>query len=174
MKVSEQNDQVQVIFVSAKNETKVYAHKDYTQISAFRGVGAEKAKRFANLCITEEELTKLIDSALDGVNKDRDFAKAIAILHELKFRVSMICEENSLLDLAYIYLMIEGEDLEKPTQEYNKKKAELVEEEPDLKSFFLQKALSLVDTSSLKQGADLPSYLEEVKKFTIKFQRFHT
>lgn len=169
-KVNAKNDLVQVVFESLKG-TKIYAHKNLTEISAFRGVTAEKNKRFASLCLTEEELLMLLDEQLTAFNK-QDFAKAAAIGHELKFRASMICEENSLLELAYIYLMIEGEDLEKPTQEYNKKKTALMEVEHDLKRFFLQRALELVNYFSAKQGTDLLSYLEETKGLMIKLNKF--
>lgn len=152
--------------------TKIYAMKDITQISAFRGVSAEKAKRFASLCLTEAEINTILDKALDGVNKTQDIAQAIAILHELKFRVSMICEENSLLELAYIYFMIEGEDVEKPSNEYNKKKVELMENEPDLKGFFLRGALKLVDNFSAKPDVDLLSYLAETKTLMERLNKF--
>lgn len=166
MKVSKNNEEVKVVYESAKG-TAIYMIKDLTQISAFRGVAAEKAKRFASLCLTEDELKSLIHKALDGINKNQDFAQATAILHELKLRVNMICEETSLLELAYIYLLIDGEDLERPTEEYNKKKADLVASELDLKAFFLQTALGLVENFSIKPGVNLLSYLEEIKKLTV-------
>jgi aspartokinase len=171
MKVNTKCEAVTVVYTSLAG-TKIFAHKDITQISAFRGVAAEKNKRFASLCLTEDELKHLINTALDGINKKQDFAQAISILHELKFRSEMICEENSLLELAYIYLMIEGEDLEKPTQEFNKHKAALVEAELDIKRFFLQRALQLVGHFSQKPGVDLLNYLEETRSLMLKLSRF--
>lgn len=152
--------------------TKIYCLKDITQISAFRGVAAEKAKRFASLCITEKEMTDLLETAIDGVNKNQDLVKAMAILSELRFRVKMICEENSLLELAYIYLLLEGEDIDRPSQEMNAKKAQLVTGEIDLKGFFLRKALQLADNFSQKPGEDLLNYLEAVKSLMLPLERF--
>ncbi len=171
MKVNDQNKHVALVFKSILG-TKVYAMKDITQISAFRGVSAEKAKRFAGLCLTESELKTLLDEAIDGINKRQDITQAIALLHELKFRANMICEENSLLELAYIYLMIEGEDMEKPSDDFNKKKAELITAETDLKGFFLRRALYLMENFSVKPGTDLLSYLEETKNLIQKLSRF--
>lgn len=170
MKVSKTNEAVHSVFTSMAG-TEIYSLKDITQISAYRGVSAEKAKRFASLCLTSEELTILLDEQLTAFNK-QDFAKAVAIGHELKFRNSMICEENSLLELAYIYLLIEGEDIEKPSVEVNKKKAALINTEPDLKGFFLRMALQLVGNFSLKQDVDLLSYLEETKAMMIRLSKF--
>jgi hypothetical protein len=165
------NELVEVVYESLAG-TKIYAMKDITQISAFRGVSAEKAKRFASLCLTEDELKALLDKAIDGLNKNQDIAQMVAILHELKFRVSMICEETSLLELAYIYLMIEGEDVERPSLDFNKKKATLIAEQQDLKGFFLRKALELVNYFSVKQGENLLSYLEETKILITRLSKF--
>lgn len=169
-KVNEQNPLLELAFTSAA-ETKIYALKDFRQISAFRGVAAEQAKRIASLCLTKEELTELLDQQMNAFNK-QDFAKATAIGFELKFRASMICEETSLLELAYIYLLIEGEDLEKPSEEINKKKAKLITEQSDLKGFFLRRALQLADNFSQKPGTDLLSYLEETKPLLLKLSKF--
>lgn len=170
MKVN--SEQCEVVFTSLKG-TKIFCLKDITQISARRGVSAEKAKRFAAMCLTESELKHLVDLAISGINsRTPDLTQAISILKEIQFRVNMICEENSLLELAYIYLMIDGEDIENPTEEFIKKKAELVEEEPELKGFFLQKALQLVGTLSTKPGTDLLNYLEETRSLMLKLGKF--
>lgn len=170
MTVNKSNPSVEVAYKSIDG-TVIYTLKDRTKISAFRGVAAEKAKRFASLCITETELNKLLDTAIEAVNKRQDIVTAIAILSELKFRNSMICEENSLLELAYIFLMLEGEDVDHPSPEFNRKKADLISKEPDLHAFFLQQALSLVDGFSQKPGADLLAYLQETKGLIEKMSR---
>jgi hypothetical protein len=171
MVVSSKNTSVEVVFESA-NKTKVYMLKDLTTISAFRGLAAEKAKRFASMNLTKDELNKVLTMAIDAVNKKQDLVTAISALHELKFRSEMICEENSLMDLACIYLMITGEDIEHPTEEFNKKKIELANSQPDLKAFFLRGALQLADNFSKKPGADLLVYLEETKTMTQRLHRF--
>jgi hypothetical protein len=170
MIVNEQNPATQLVFKSITG-TKVFGFKDLTQISAFRGVAAEEAKRIASLCLTKQVLTELLEEQKQAFNK-QDFAKAVAIGIELQFRNNMICEENSLLDLAYIYLMLEGEDLEKPSKEYNKKKAELIIEQSDLKGFFLREALQLAESFSQRQDADLLNYLEETKGLLLKLSKF--
>lgn len=154
------NDLTELAYTSLKG-TKVYIHKDITQISAFRGVAAEKAKRFASMNITSDELHKLVQESIDAVNKKQDFVKAIASMHEINWRLNLICEENSLMDLACLYLMVEGEDVERPSDEWNKKKRELCKGETDLRAFFLREGLALAGKLSSKQGADLLTYLEE-------------
>lgn len=171
MKVSSKNEAVELVFTSSKG-TKIYTHKDLKEISAFRGITAEQNKRFASMCITKDSLIGLLDLAMEAVNKRQNFVEALSIIHELRWRANTICEENSLLELAYIYLMIEGEDLERLTPDYIKKKTVLVEAELDLKRFFLQEALRLVDNFSMKQGVDSLTYLEETKNLLLKMSRF--
>jgi hypothetical protein len=166
------NEHTSLVYTSLKG-TRVYAHKDITQISAFRGVAAEKAKRFASLCITHDELERLVNVAIEDLNKKQDWTQGMAILHEIRWRLNMITEENSLMDLACIYLMLEGEDIEKPSDEWNKKKRELCKGESDLRSFFLREALGLVGKFSQKQGADLLTYLEETSSLArVRISRF--
>lgn len=171
MVVNDKNPNVEIVVTGPKG-IKIYKLKDITSISAHRGVAAEKAKRFAGLCLTEDEFKKVIARGIDAVNKRQDLVEAISILSELRFRAEMICEENSLLELAYIYLMIEGEDDERPTHEINKKKAELIEAHPELKGFFLRTALQLANNFSKKPDADLLSYLEETKSLADRMKRF--
>lgn len=175
MKVSKDNPNIEISYTSLTGKINVYGLKDITRISAFRGVAAEKAKRFAGLNMTETELKKLIDHAINGINQRQpDIAKAVAILHEINLRLQMICEENSLLELAYIYCMLEGEDDEEPTQEWNKKKAELAQAHPDIRAFFLRTALELAGNFSAKPGVDLLSYLEEIKGLVESRMRMFT
>lgn len=163
MKACKDNPNLEVVFNNDKG-TLIYSFKDVSMISAYRGVSAEKAKRFAGMAITKEELGRLLGKALSGLNsKQPDIGQLISIVHEVNWRLQHICEENSLLELAYIYLLLEGEDDEHPSDEWNKKKAELVKQNLDIRGFFLRTALQLASSFSQKPGVDLLTYLEETK-----------
>jgi hypothetical protein len=170
MQANQTNNTVKLKFESIAG-TRVYELVDIGKISAMRGVAAEKAKRFASLNITHKELDSLLTVAIDGINQKQDIAQAISILHELKFRTSMICEENSLLDLAFIFLFLEGEDVDEPSEQMNAQKLKLVSEQPDLRAFFLTEAFKLAALLSKKQGADLLDYLEETKHLITLYNR---
>ena len=169
-KASKENSEVKLAFESMA-DIRVYELADITKISAMRGVAAEKAKRFASLCITSDELSNLLSVAIDGINQKQDIAQAISILHELKFRQEMICEENSILELAFIYLLIEGEDIDNPSEETNRLKSELCKKHSDLRGFFLTVGFKLAGLLSKRQGVDLLGYLEETKHLIIKMNR---
>lgn len=167
----EGNPNVSVIFTT-KSGVNIYALTDIMSISAERGLAAEKARRHAEFNISKGEFTKLIQAAKDAVNIERDFVKCMSIIHEMEYRNNFICEENSLLDLAYIYFMLEGEDVEVPKEAFNIKKKELMEGDMLLRSFFLQSALALTKRFSKQQEKDLLSYLEEMKVLSQRLQRF--
>jgi hypothetical protein len=171
MVASKSNPLVEPVFKTTSG-IQVYVLKDLTKISAFRGLAAEKAKRFVTLNITESELVKLLNIALSGINQSKpDIAQAISILHELKWRTEMICEEKSLLELAYIFLMLEGEDIEQPSEDWNNKKAALVYEHRSTRAFFLQWAIGAAGNFSAKRDADLLGYLEETKAMIERLNR---
>jgi len=170
MQANQTNNTVKLAYTSIAG-TLVYELVDIGKISAMRGVAAEKAKRFASLNITHKELDSLLTVAIDGINQKQDIAQAISILHELKFRTSMICEENSLLDLAFIFLFLEGEDVDEPSEQMNAQKLKLVSEQADLRGFFLTEAFKLAALLSKKQGADLLDYLEETKHLITLYNR---
>lgn len=172
MKVNEQNENVSLVFTSAKG-TKIFAFKDpLSSISALRGVAAEEAKRFASMNITKQELKMLFNKCKTAVNIKKDFTEVMAIIYDIDYRLDMICEEKSLLELAYIFFMLEGEDDEKPSLDFNLKKQKIVGEQTDLKGFFLRTALKLAETFSEKQEDNLLTYLQETKAMSERINRY--
>lgn len=172
MTVNDKNPNVQLVFESIAG-TKVYSFVDInSSISAHRGVAAQEAKRFASMNITKTELTRLISAQKIAINTKRDFVEAFSIIQEIEYRLNMVCEEKSLLELSYIFFMIEGEDDDRPTMDINQKKQQLASEQIDLKAFFLRNALVLADDFSKKQGADLLTYLEETKEIAQRIYRY--
>lgn len=171
MKAEASNEKVQLVFTSAKG-TKIYALTDVLEISAFRGLAAEKAKRFAQMNVSEKELKELIGAYKKAVSVDQDFVKANSIIQEIEYRLEFICEENSLLDLAFIYFFLEGEDVEMPSDAFNKRKSEHAKLEFDLRSFFLRSALALTNKFSNSPEKDLLNYLEEIKVISERIYRY--
>lgn len=168
---AENNPKVELVFTSSKG-TKIYALRDILTISAFRGLAAEKAKRFSQMNISEKVLKELIQEYKKSVNVDQDFVKANSIIQEIEYRLEFICEENSLLDLASIYFFLEGENIEMPSDSFNKKKIEHAKLEFDVRSFFLRSALALTNKFSNSPEKDLLNYLEEIKMISERVYRY--
>jgi hypothetical protein len=171
MIVNKKNPNVEAVYTTKDGEI-IYGFKDINEMSPMRGVSALKAKRFASLNLTRDELSRLILKAKVSINTKQDFVEAFAIMQEIEYRNRLICEESTLLDLANIYLMIEGEDMLRPTEEINKKKLKICEENFDVKCFFLQSAVVLMGYFSKKQPKDLLTYLEETQAIAQRIYQY--
>lgn len=165
-----QNPTVKEVF-KTKDGIKFFAHIDPLVISAERGVAAEEARRYAEMCLSKKEMKALIAEYKKGVN-NQDIVYSHSIIQEMEFRLNYIVEENSLFDLACLYFFLEGEDIKTPTEHFNNKKRELFKKDADVRGFFLPIAFSLMNESSKNQGEDLLIYLEEMKNQVKRINRY--
>lgn len=165
-----QNPNLTVIYDSKATGEKFYGFIDPLSIPTPRGLAAEKAKRFIDLKLTERSLKALIKEIKKEAGSG-DIVKAFAWVQEIEFRLEMITEESSLLDLACIYTMLENEDPDHPTDAFNRKKHEIFAKDKDAKGFFLTIALSVVKRYSDKPEEDLFSYLEDSQAIAERLRR---
>lgn len=154
------------------NGTKFYAHSNLLDISPARGVAASRADRFVSLRLSQNNMEKLLDEAINGINKEQDFVKAISILHELKQRCYYLTEESSLLDLANIYYFLEDEDPRFPSEHHDKIKREIYQSDFEANGFFLQMSLQLTKQFSNTPEEDLLKFLAESKDLAENIYRF--
>lgn len=168
---NEKNPNVKVVYTSIKG-TKIYSLADPLNISAQRGISAEKAKRFADMNLSESEMKSLIKEYKRSINIDQDFVRANSIVQEIEYRLEFICEENSIYDLAALYFLVEGEDLQQPSEGHNKTKREHYNNEADVRAFFLQNGLHLINKSSQLPEGDLLTYLEKVRAISERIYRY--
>lgn len=165
-----QNPNLTVLYESKKNGAKFYGFLDPLSISTQRGLAAEKAKRFIDMKLTERSLKQLIKEIKKEAGSG-DIVKAFAWVQEIEFRLEMITEESSLLDLACIYTMLDEEDPNIPSDTFNRKKHEIFNQDPEAKGFFLAIALSVVKRYSGKREEDLFSYLEDSQAIAERLRR---
>ncbi len=156
---------------TGKNGEKFYAYVDPLTISTPRGLAALKAKRFADLNITERSLRELIRQCKTEAGAG-DIIKAFSIIQEIEFRLDLLCEESSLLDLACIYFFLENEDPENPSDATNRKKHSIFNSDQELKGFFLRIALSILKKSSESPEEDLLNYIQDSQAITERIRRY--
>lgn len=166
------NPKLTEVFKST-NGTKFYSYIDPLQISAFRGLAADKAKRFLEMNLTERSLRSLIDEYKIAA-KENDVNKFHSIVYEIGYRLDFLSEETSILDLSCIYFFLQDEDPELPSESHNKRKHEIFLNDTKAKGFFLQIGLSLCKKFSPKQESDMLDYLEtpEIKNLSERIRRF--
>lgn len=158
------NENLQVAFEDVQNKIIFYCLKNPTELPARRGVAAMKAKRFAEMKIDEESMRQLMKRVKMAVNGNQDFVEAMGWWQQIEFRLNMICEEKSILDLVCLYYYLPDEDPEKPTKEANDAKRKIFEEHEHIKGFFLRIGISMMNNFSMKHDEEVLSYLAETKK----------
>lgn len=151
--------------------TKFYSLQNIKKISAQRGLAALAAERFLDMKIDEKTLKRLLEEHRLAA-KTLDIEKAFAIVYEIRARLEFITEEKSLLDLCCVYFMIEGEDIEIPSEEINAKKVKIMQSNPATRGFFLRIALNLTRSLTAQEEESLISYLEETKALAERVNRF--
>lgn len=146
------------------NKIQFYCLQDPTQLPARRGVNAMRAKRFADMKLTEEALKEIIKRVKNAVNVNKDFVEAFGWWQEVEFRQNLICEEDSILELVKLYYYLPDEDPEMPSEEANKRKTEIFKQYPNTKDFFLRIGIAMMENFGMQSEQQVLSYLEETKK----------
>lgn len=156
---------------TGKGGENFYSYIDPLTISTPRGLAALKAKRFADMNITERSLRELIREIKSEAGAG-DIVKAFSIVQEIEFRLTLICEESSLLDLACIYFFLQDEDPENPSDAMNRKKHAIFNSDQEIKGFFLRIALSILKKSSEKPEEDSLNYIQDSQAIAERIRRF--
>ncbi len=171
---SKNRDMVEVYKDAKGNQW--FSYVNVLEISPARGVSASKADRFVSLRITEGNLISLCDKAINGVNHPSkpDFVGMAAIVHEIRRRLAMVCEETSLLELSSIYYFLIDEDPRFPSHHHMKLKRELWEDDEICRSFFLHMSLGLTKQFSTMSEEDLLKFLmnSQVKELAERIYQF--
>jgi hypothetical protein len=155
----------------SKNGIKFYTFRNPEEFPAMRGLAAERAKRFAAMNLTEQELRGLLDACIEAANRN-DLVKAFAIIHEVKYRLDFICEENSLLDLACLYYVLEDEDPDNPDADSNAKKLAYMRGDAEARAFFLHMAFSIMNRYGKRRSEELLGYISETQHLAQRAHRF--
>ena len=139
---------------------KFYAFDPPLLVPGVRAVSGERAARFADMKVTEATLRDAF-AEMKASAKKQEWAKLFALVEQLNIRLALNTEEDSLLELAACYVLIEGEDPEEPNVATNQRKVQLWKEDSQARSFFLRWAYDLTQKSSGLQGSDILTYLDQ-------------
>lgn len=164
------NNNLKEVYTDHKGN-KWYGYINPLEISAIRGIAAQRADRYVALMISEKELTLLIEEQ-EKAAKAMDVVRVYAIIYEIKTRLKMLCEENSLLDLAGIYYFLKDEDPDMPSPSHDEKKRLIWEADPACRAFFLLKGIEHTEKLKNIPPADSLKFLEKAKGIAEKIYTF--
>ena len=101
-----------------------------------------------------------------------DIVSLFGILSEIEFRLDFVGEEQTLLELASVYFLIQGEPADDLSEEWTNKKKNILKNDSDARSFFLSRAYLFTTKFSELSGKDFEKYLKENRTNAERINRF--
>ena len=142
-----------------KNGVSWYEYNNPLTIPAKRAISAEVATRFADMNLTRFQLIRLIQEMKRKANEGK-IVDLFHLLAEVEFRINYLGEEETLLELATIYFVIDGEDETGMDEMSKKKKRDLLKSDEEALSFFLERAWKLTTKFSESSEYAIAEYLK--------------
>jgi len=137
---------------------KWYEFKDMLTLPTRRAIAGEVATKWASMNITPDLLKQTIQVMKQYGNEGK-IVDMFHLLGELEFRLDYISEEKTLLDLACVYFVIDGEDIIAYNPNEQDRKKEILERDAKAKGFFLQKAWQHTTNYGNMSETDITDYL---------------
>jgi hypothetical protein len=142
-----------------KNGVSWYEYNNPLTIPAKRAISAEVATRFADMNLTRHQMIRLIQEMKRNANEGK-IVDLFHLLAEVEFRINYLGEEETLLELATIYFVIDGEDETGMDEMSKKKKRDLLKSDEEALSFFLERAWKLTTKFSESSEFAIVEYLK--------------
>jgi hypothetical protein len=140
-----------------------YSFVNPLRLPAARAIAGEVAMKQAEMNIDRETLISFITGMKDSANKGK-ITELFADLMNLEQRVNYACEEETLLSLACVYFLTEGEDPRTISEGVQARKREIMKTDDNARAFFLTSAFKLTNTLSDISAVDILSYLSSQKR----------
>lgn len=150
-----------------------YEFENPMTIPAKRAIAAEVATKLQEMNLTKENLLELMAKMKEYANKGQ-IVELFSILHEIEFRLNFIAEEETLINLAACYFVIDGEDESDFSEVEKSKKIAYIKDNKEAFNFFVQRAFEYTTNYSDMSEIDIQEYLtqnaqnaERIKKLLL-------
>lgn len=140
-------------------------------IPAKRAIAAEVATRFADMNLTRHQLIKLIQEMKRNANEGK-IVDLFHLLAEVEFRINYLGEEETLMELALCYFVIDGEDETSLDEIHKKRKRDLLKSDDEALGFFLDRAWRLTTKYSDSSEVAIVDYLKMNQVNTEKLNQY--
>jgi len=164
-----QNSDFDMELIFDNGRHRFYTYKNPIQLPYKRTEAALTYSRYAQMCITNELLKSSLDALIIANNKgDKSMVGHIA--NNLIINETHYGERNSLLNLATVYCVLEGEPCEKYIQSWQDKKLKIWQDDEDCRDFFLIWAYKKVPSFMTAQKDIILNYLanQQSKNLILK------
>jgi hypothetical protein len=143
---------------TGKDGVKWYQFDNALAMPAKRAIAAEVATRMQEMNLTKDKLLGMMKVMKDQANKG-NIVELFHTLNEIEFRLNFIAEEETLIELASCYFVMDGEDESDFSEIYRKKKIEYIKSDPEAFNFFVQRAFEYTTIYSQLSDTDIHEYL---------------
>lgn len=156
-KTEESQIPIKEIFVDSLGR-KWYEFENIMTMPAKRAIAAEVATRMQEMNLTKEQLLRLMTAMKKHANEG-NIVELFTTLGEIEYRLHFIGEEETLIELAACYFIIEGEEATDFSEKYRKIKVDFIKENKDAFNFFVQRAFTHTIAFSEVSDIDIQEYL---------------
>lgn len=145
-----------------------YAYRDPLQMPIRRLIALESATRFLELNLTRAQLLHFLEQMEQSANRGQ-IVQLFHYLHEIKTRLSLVGEEECLLQLSACYFLREDEDPQ--TTDLNAEKIACWKQDPEAYAFFLTACLQPPEHSEADSSTDFPTFSQTIQPLLDDLQR---
>lgn len=142
-----------------KEGRKWYQFDNALTMPAKRAIAAEVATRMQEMNLTKEKLLGMMKVMKEQANSG-NIVELFHTLNEIEFRLNFIAEEETLIELAACYFVMDGEDESDFSEVYRKKKIEYIKKDPEAFNFFVQRAFEYTTIYSEISDTDIHEFLK--------------
>ncbi len=129
-------------------------------LPATRAIAAEIATKHTEFNITPALFKEMFAMIKTHANKG-EIVEAFHLIEEIEIRTQMIGEEQTLLDLACCYYLLNDEDPNSSGQQHRIKKLEILDKDQAARAFFLTRCFEVTKDYSNISKEDILKYLKE-------------
>lgn len=137
-----------------------YEYVHPLQLPAKRAIAAEVATRFAEMNLTKANMLFLMEEMKKKANEG-NIVELFQLLAEIEFRLNFLGEEETLLELACCYFLLNDEDEMNFSETHKTQKREILKKDGEAKDFFIQGAFKYTTIYSDMSELDILDYLNQ-------------
>lgn len=135
-----------------------------------RAIAAEVATRFAEMNMTKDQLKTMVEAMKKSANSG-NIVEMFHLLAEIEWRLEFIGEQNTMIELAASYYVLDGEDETEFNDVFKMRRIEKLNNNPVVRDFFVQRALMSTIKFSELSSNDIQDYLNLSAQENARYYR---
>lgn len=149
-----------------KNGNKYYMMLNQADMSSDRVIKLLEFNKYVELCLTKERVDSICKKGLEALNK-QNWSSAVELFNDLMLSNQVFTEEETLKNLATVFVYIDGEPIDTYEDYYQTLKKELWSKDKEAKFFFANLAWKTTKRYSENTQLNLRNYLEQLEVISL-------